>query len=111
MIILYSLAAIGIIAIFVVAWIMFEDSLNDIREAKLRKKERSAAIKIANRIESMHYWFSTMPQAFNVLFLTQYYLREYGYVNAEKIREKIRELGDNRYCDLGKDELNDLLKG
>lgn len=111
MIILYSLAAVGIIAILIVAWMMLEDTINDIRESKLRKKERSSAIKIANRIKSMHYWFSTMPQAFNVLFLTQYYIREYGYVNAERIREKVRELGDNRYCDLSKEKLNDLLKG
>lgn len=109
-IILYVLSFFGLLAIMLITWLMLEDAINDIREAKLKKKERSATLKVAGRIDSMHYWFSAMPQAFNVLFFTQYYLKKYGYVNAERIREAVIKLGDKKYCDVPEEELNDLLK-
>ena len=102
----YLLAIIGVIACLFIAWMMVEDTIDEIQYKRMRKKERSAAIKIADKINDLHYYFIEDPKICNCLFLVQYYLKQDGHLNYDAIRAKVREMNTTLYCDLDKEKLD-----
>lgn len=63
----------------------------------------------ASRITGFSYWMTNHPRIHNTLFIVGHYLKNYSYLNNEKIRQDVDTIGDDRIGNLEPEELKIFL--
>lgn len=97
-----SVLLAGVTAYFAGRW----DGLRVGREIGAKEAIKN----LASSLDGIHYWFTGRPQIFNTLFILARRLKEKGgFLGADSLRDKVYGLGDKKYSDLSKEEIDKLV--
>lgn len=88
-----TFAVIGAIAIILIVTFGIMEGISEATERKREKQYWQKGREVADRLD-IAYWFGSDPHVYNALYLLHYQLKENGCVDAERIRDFVKECGD-----------------